>query len=135
MAHALPWYWDPTGIASCWKKVAAAGVSVLTRAREVWTGVYCRRTACASRAESATVYACGLVQGIVLVTFPAASMILTARASFDLSGSQYGMPAGRPSLDGAADRELAATSTLDGVGFRGRGEAERVTRRTARGWR
>ena len=51
----------------------------------------CRRTARASGAESATVYACGLVQGIVLVTFPAASMILTAPASYDLSSSQYGL--------------------------------------------
>jgi predicted MFS family arabinose efflux permease len=53
--------------------------------------VYCRRTARASGAESATVYACGLVQGIALVTFPAASMILTAPASYDLSSSQYGV--------------------------------------------
>ena len=53
--------------------------------------MYCRRTARASGAESATVYACGLVQGIALVTFPAASMILTAPGSYDLSSSQYGV--------------------------------------------
>lgn len=53
--------------------------------------MYCRRTARASGAESATVNACGLVQGIALVTFPAASMILTAPASYDLSSSQYGV--------------------------------------------
>jgi hypothetical protein len=53
--------------------------------------VYFRRTARASGAESATVYACGLVQGIALVTFPAASMILAAPGSYDLSSSQYGV--------------------------------------------
>jgi Major Facilitator Superfamily len=44
----------------------------------------------ASRAESVTVNAAGLVQGIALVTFPAASTIFTARGSYDLSSSQYG---------------------------------------------
>ena len=53
--------------------------------------MYFRRTARASGAESAIVYACGLVQGIALVTFPAASMILTAPGSYDLSSSQYGV--------------------------------------------
>ena len=45
----------------------------------------------ASRAESVTVNAAGLVQGIVLVTFPAASTIFTTRSSYDLSRSQYGL--------------------------------------------
>jgi len=45
----------------------------------------------ASRAESATVNAAGLVQGIALVTFPAASTIFTAPGSYDLSSSQYGV--------------------------------------------
>jgi MFS family permease len=44
----------------------------------------------ASRAEKLTIYAAGLVQGIVLVTFPAASTIFTAPASYHLSSSQYG---------------------------------------------
>jgi MFS family permease len=44
----------------------------------------------ASRAQSATVNAAGLVQGIALVTFPAASTILTARGSYNLSRSEYG---------------------------------------------
>ena len=35
-------------------------------------------------------YAAGLVQGIVLVTFPAASTIFTAADSYGLSSSQYG---------------------------------------------
>ena len=44
-----------------------------------------------SRAENLAVNAAGLVQGIALVTFPAASTIFTARGSYDLSGSQYGV--------------------------------------------
>jgi MFS family permease len=44
-----------------------------------------------SRVERLTVYAAGLVQGIVLVTFPAASTIFTARGSYNLSGTQYGL--------------------------------------------
>jgi uncharacterized protein YaaW (UPF0174 family) len=44
-----------------------------------------------SRAENLTVNAAGLVQGIALVTFPAASTIFTARGSYDLSGSEYGV--------------------------------------------
>ncbi|HWG61849.1 MAG TPA: MFS transporter [Streptosporangiaceae bacterium] len=44
-----------------------------------------------SKAESRAVYAAGLVQGIVLVTFPATSTIFTANGSYDLSTSQYGI--------------------------------------------
>ncbi len=43
-----------------------------------------------SRAQNAVVYATGLVQGIVLVTFPAASAIFTAPGGYDLSSSEYG---------------------------------------------
>ena len=43
-----------------------------------------------SRAEISVVYAAGLVQGIVLVTFPAASTIFTDPTEYDLSNSQYG---------------------------------------------
>ena len=43
------------------------------------------------RVEGLTVNAAGLVQGIALVTFPAASTILTAPGSYGLSGSQYGV--------------------------------------------
>ena len=45
----------------------------------------------ATRAEKLTVYAAGLVQGIALVTFPAASTIFTATGSYDLSSTQYGL--------------------------------------------
>jgi hypothetical protein len=44
----------------------------------------------ASRTESNVVYAAGLVQGIVMVTFPAASTIFTDPSEYDLSRSQYG---------------------------------------------
>jgi MFS family permease len=40
--------------------------------------------------ETRIVYAAGLVQGIVLVTFPAASTIFTDPDEYDLSSSQYG---------------------------------------------
>ena len=44
----------------------------------------------AARAASVTVNVAGLVQGIALVTFPAASAIFTSPADYDLSSSQYG---------------------------------------------
>jgi len=44
----------------------------------------------ASKAESRIVDAAGLVQGITLVTFPAASTIFTDPDEYDLSSSQYG---------------------------------------------
>jgi MFS family permease len=44
----------------------------------------------ATRTEIRVVYAAGLVQGIVLVTFPAASTIFTDPDEYDLSSSQYG---------------------------------------------
>jgi fucose permease len=44
----------------------------------------------ASKTESAVVNAAGLVQGIVLVTFPAASTIFTSKSEYGLSSTQYG---------------------------------------------
>jgi MFS family permease len=44
----------------------------------------------ASKTESAVVNVAGLVQGIVLVTFPAASTIFTEKSEYGLSSSQYG---------------------------------------------
>jgi fucose permease len=44
-----------------------------------------------SRAEGPVVYAAGLVQGVALVTFPAASSILLAPDGFGLSTSQYAL--------------------------------------------
>jgi MFS transporter len=45
----------------------------------------------ATRAETIVVYAAGAVQGIVLVTFPAASTIFTDPQRYDLSNTQYGL--------------------------------------------
>ena len=44
----------------------------------------------ATQTERRVVYAAGMVQGIALVTFPAASTILTDPAEYDLSSTQYG---------------------------------------------
>ncbi len=45
----------------------------------------------ASKAERTAVNVAGLVQGIVLVTFPAASTILTSKSQYGLSSTQYGI--------------------------------------------
>ena len=44
----------------------------------------------ASKTERTVINAAGLVQGIVLVTFPAASTIFTEKSEYGLSSSQYG---------------------------------------------
>jgi hypothetical protein len=44
----------------------------------------------ATEKEAKVVYSAGLVQGIVLVTFPAASTIFTDPGQYDLSNTQYG---------------------------------------------
>ena len=44
----------------------------------------------ATRIEANVVYAAGVVQGIALVTFPAASTIFTDPDEYDLSSTQYG---------------------------------------------
>src|SRR6516165_7153243 len=43
------------------------------------------------RAEVGLIYVIGLVQGLALVTFPAASSIFTSPHGFDFSASRYGM--------------------------------------------
>ena len=75
-----------------------------------------------SRAESVTVNAAGLVQGIALVTFPAASTIFTARGSYDLSSSQYG-------LMFVPQVITAVTAALLGAGVIGPGLARRLGER------
>jgi len=75
------------------------------------------------RAEAATVNAAGLVQGIALVTFPAASTIFTARGSYDLSSSQYG-------LMFVPQVITAVTAALLGAGLIGPGLARRLGERT-----
>ena len=44
----------------------------------------------ASRTENSVVNVAGLVQGVVLVTFPAASTIFTAKSEYGLSSTHYG---------------------------------------------
>jgi MFS family permease len=44
----------------------------------------------ATRAETSAVYAAGFIQGIALVTFPAASTIFTEPGQYGLSSTQYG---------------------------------------------
>jgi MFS family permease len=43
-----------------------------------------------SRKQVAAVYGAGLLQGLALVTFPAASAVFTDRAAYDLSSAEYG---------------------------------------------
>ncbi len=81
------------------------------------------REASASRAEIATINAAGLVQGIALVTFPAASTIFTSRTSYDLSSSQYG-------LMFVPQVITAITASLLGAGLLGPGLAGRLGERT-----
>ena len=45
----------------------------------------------ASGRETRVVYGAGVVQGVVLVTFPAASTIFTDPDEYDLSNTQYGL--------------------------------------------
>ena len=73
----------------------------------------------ATRTETNVVYVAGLVQGIVLVTFPAASTIFTDPDEYDLTGSQYGamfLPQVVTAIAGA----------LLGAGLAGRFGAKRV---------
>ena len=61
----------------------------------------------ATRTETSVVYAAGVVQGIALVTFPAASTILTDPAEYDLSSTQYGtlfVVAARPASPASVHR-------------------------------
>ena len=80
-------------------------------------------TATASRAESLTINAAGLVQGIALVTFPAVSTIFTAQGSYDLSSTQYG-------LMFVPQVITAVTTALVGAGLLAPGLARRLGERT-----
>jgi hypothetical protein len=55
----------------------------------------------ATRNETRVVYSAGVVQGIVLVTFPAASTIFTDPSEYDLSSTQYRALRPRPSSPSA----------------------------------
>jgi hypothetical protein len=43
----------------------------------------------AQRNEIATVYCAGVIQGVALVTFPAASTVFTSASDFALSSTEY----------------------------------------------
>jgi len=73
----------------------------------------------ASKTERTVINAAGLVQGIVLVTFPAASTIFTDRTEYGLSSTQYGAMF----LPQVA---LAITASLLGAGLARRISAKRV---------
>lgn len=73
----------------------------------------------ASKTERTVVNAAGLVQGIVLVTFPAASTIFTSKNEYGLSSTQYGdmfLP----------QVALAIAASLLGAGLARRISAKRV---------
>ncbi len=73
----------------------------------------------ASKTERTVINVAGLVQGVVLVTFPAASTIFTEQSEYRLSSAQYGnmfLPPGR-----AGHRRVAA-----GAGLARRISTERV---------
>jgi hypothetical protein len=72
------------------------------------------------RAERATVNAAGLVQGIALVTFPAASGIFTSGSDYGLSSTEYG-------LMFAPQVALAITAALLGAGLLWPGFTQRVS--------
>jgi MFS family permease len=73
----------------------------------------------ASRTEQRVVYAAGLVQGIALVAFPAASTIFTDPSEYDLSNTQYGTLFVPQVI-------TAITAALLGAGLSGRIGAKRV---------
>ena len=45
----------------------------------------------ATRSETTVVYVAGVIQGVALVTFPAASTVFTDPARYDLSSARYGI--------------------------------------------
>jgi len=73
----------------------------------------------AQRSEIITVYAAGLIQGVALVTFPAASAVFTSPGDYGLSNTEYGgmfVP----------QAALAIISSLLGAGLRKRLGTKRI---------
>lgn len=67
----------------------------------------------AQRSEIITVYVAGMIQGVALVTFPAASAVFTGAGDYDLSSTEYGgmfLP----------QAIMAVVSSLLGAGLRNR---------------
>jgi fucose permease len=73
----------------------------------------------AHRSEIATVYAAGLVQGIALVTFPAAGTVFTSARGYGLSNTQYGAMF-------EPQAAMAILSSLLGAGLMSRLGAKRI---------
>jgi fucose permease len=73
----------------------------------------------AQRNAIATVYAAGLVQGIALVTFPAAGTVFTSATGYGLSNTQYGAMFEPQAM-------MAILSSLLGAGLTSRIGAKRV---------
>jgi fucose permease len=73
----------------------------------------------ARRSEIATVYAAGLVQGIALVTFPAAGAVFTSASGYGLSNTQYGAMF-------EPQAAMAIVSSLLGAGLMSRLGAKRI---------
>jgi fucose permease len=73
----------------------------------------------AARNEIVTVYAAGLVQGIALVTFPAAGAVFTSATGYGLSNTQYGAMFEPQAI-------MAIVSSLLGAGLTSRLGAKRI---------
>lgn len=73
----------------------------------------------AKRNEIANVYAAGVVQGIGLVTFPAASAVFTSPADYGLSSTEYGSMFVPQAI-------LAIVTSLAGAGLRNRLGMKRI---------
>ena len=69
----------------------------------------------ASKTERTIINAAGLVQGIVLVTFPAASSIFTDKSEYGLSSTQYGGHV--PANNGIPHRAALEARREEGRGF------------------
>lgn len=65
----------------------------------------------AQRHEIVTVYAAGLIQGVALITFPAASAVFTSSNDYGLSNTEYGCMFLPQAI-------LAVTASLAGAGLR-----------------
>jgi MFS-type transporter involved in bile tolerance (Atg22 family) len=72
-----------------------------------------------SRREIITVYAAGLIQGVALVTFPAASAVFTNPKEYGLSSTEYGGMFVPQAI-------MAVVSSLLGSGLRSRLGTKRI---------
>jgi MFS family permease len=73
----------------------------------------------AQRREIVTVYAAGLIQGVALITFPAASAVFTSSSNYGLSSTEYGCMFLPQAI-------LAVTASLAGAGLRNRLGTKRI---------